>query len=162
MEDVSYAAAFEVGRLLAASDARLAQELMRWRRVDYRRSLEGSLGLALADRFPGLGELATERLPRVAAELVQRWIRPEVPRIDPLELDTVRAAPGLAPERLAEAWAIPPERASAMLDRDLAVLRAPVERADAAPAGAVAVTLDGVRADTPALERLAQARGRVR
>jgi hypothetical protein len=162
MEDISYAAAFEVGRLLAASDARLAQELMRWRRVDYRRSLEGSLGRSLTERFPGLSEIATERLPRVASELVQRWIQPEVPRIDPLELDKVRAAPGFAPERVAEAWAIAPERASAMLDRDLAVLRAPVDRADAAPAGAEAVTLDGVRADAAALERLAQARGRVR
>src|SRR4029079_9977204 len=35
-EDISYAAAFELGRLLAASDARLAQELMRWRREAYK------------------------------------------------------------------------------------------------------------------------------
>src|SRR6185369_9861622 len=37
-EDVSYAAAFEVGRLLAAADARLAQELMRWRRESFKQS----------------------------------------------------------------------------------------------------------------------------
>ena len=37
-EDVSYAAAFEVGRQLAAADARLGQELMRWRREAYKQA----------------------------------------------------------------------------------------------------------------------------
>lgn len=37
MEDLSYAAAFELGRLLAISDARFAVELLRWRRGGHRR-----------------------------------------------------------------------------------------------------------------------------
>ena len=37
-EDISYAAAFECARLLAAADGRLAQELMRWRRESYKQA----------------------------------------------------------------------------------------------------------------------------
>src|SRR5262249_10575797 len=38
-EDISYAAAFEAGRLLAAADGRLAQELMRWRQDAFKQSV---------------------------------------------------------------------------------------------------------------------------
>ena len=51
-EDVSYACAFEVGRLLAAADARLAQELMRWRRGAYKQS-------ARADTFTAVSKAIT-------------------------------------------------------------------------------------------------------
>ena len=37
-EDISYAAAFEAGRLLAAADPRFAQAIMRWRRESYKQS----------------------------------------------------------------------------------------------------------------------------
>src|SRR5262249_12261418 len=49
--DISYAAAFEVGRLLAAADARLAQELMRWRRQAFKQSARASTLVSIDKRF---------------------------------------------------------------------------------------------------------------
>ena len=60
-EDISYACAFEVGRLLAAADGRLAQAMMRWRRETYQQSARLSTITAADERI-------ALNLPATAAE----------------------------------------------------------------------------------------------
>lgn len=156
MEDLTYAAAFEVGRLLAASDGRLAQELMRWRRVDYRRSVEGSVFRHLRERMPALPDRAELLLAGLAATLVRPWLDPGIPRVDPFEWDRVAGAPGLRPDRLAEAWGLDRDVAAGLLAAGPDVLAPSIapDRADRRPQGAI----DEVRADLGALQRLVAAR----
>lgn len=158
LEDVSYAAAFEVGRLLAAADARLAQELMRWRRGDYRRSLEARLRAVILDRFPVL--LERFRIADLAADLLGRWQDPRVRYIDPAEGTLIDRAPGLDPANLAVAWGLSAERAAGVLSIDAAALAGTFDRpVDTRPG--VPATIDGVARDTAALGRLAGARDRL-
>lgn len=107
-EDVSYAAAFEVGRLLAAADGRLAQELMRWRRSAYDRSGRLSVMDAIRTALPLSPELAAE-LPRavaatVAVGAVARLAASAGASADPSGLGALADAPGLNPEAVAQAW----------------------------------------------------------
>jgi len=107
-EDVSYAAAFEVGRLLAAADARLAQELMRWRRDAYDQS--GRLSMLDAVRTaPPLAPELTAELPHaiaatVAVGAVARLAAGAGASADPSGLVTLASAPGLNAEAVAQAW----------------------------------------------------------
>ncbi len=106
-EDLSYAAAFEVGRLLATSDGRLAQELMRWRRTAYRAARRKLARGGLADGF-GLADLRDTRLPLVpvlGAHIGERFVE-ELPRIDRFETELVAGAPGLDPAQLTRVWAL--------------------------------------------------------
>lgn len=64
-QDISYACAFEVGRLLAAADARLAQELMRWRRGAYRQAVRVASIQRLAAKITML-DLVNPRVPVAA------------------------------------------------------------------------------------------------
>lgn len=150
MEDVSYAAAFEVGRLLAASDARLAQDLARWRRGDFRRSVERSVRDRLALRLPGL-PLRPELL---AAGLAGRLVREflTLPRVDPAEWGTLGDVAGLRPDALATAWG--PEAAGYLGAGPEALSGFPGVR----PAVRGPVSLGGVRADRAGLARLTGAR----
>ncbi|TMQ04873.1 MAG: hypothetical protein E6J91_42200 [Deltaproteobacteria bacterium] len=158
LEDISYAAAFEVGRLLAAADARLAQELMRWRRGDYRRSFEARLRAVIRDRFPVL--LERFRLADLTADLLGRWQGPRVRYIDPAEGRLIDRAPGLDAANLAVAWGLSAERAAGVLSIDAAALAGTLERpADTRPG--VPPTIDGVARDAAALGRLAGARERL-
>lgn len=157
LEDISYAAAFEVGRLLAAADARLAQELMRWRRGDYRRSLEGRLRGLIRERFPAL--LERFRMNDLAADLIVRWQDPRVPYTDPAELSLIRGAPGLDAQNLALAYGVTPERASALLSIDAAALAGSLELPGELVQGELA-TLEGVASDGLALGKLAASRQR--
>jgi hypothetical protein len=157
LEDISYAAAFEVGRLLAAADARLAQELMRWRRGDYRRSLEARLRGLIRDRFPGL--LDRFRMNDLAADLIGRWQDPRVLYTDPAELNLMVRAPGFDAENLALAYGVTPERAGTMLSVAASALAGSVERPGDLVAD-VPATLEGVASDGPALNRLAVSRER--
>ncbi|MEZ4470813.1 MAG: hypothetical protein R3F60_08445 [bacterium] len=118
LEDIAYAAAFEVGRLLAAADARLAQELMRWRRrtfrravlLDVRRDLRVALNLALDPAL--IDRLA----PRIAERVAGSLLRPGRPFSDPFELGITRAAEGLQPDLLARAWRLAsPDQAAQLL-----------------------------------------------
>ena len=52
LEDISYSAAFELGRLLAAADPRLGQELMRWRREAYRQAARSSVATTVWSSVP--------------------------------------------------------------------------------------------------------------
>jgi hypothetical protein len=107
-EDISYAAAFEVGRLLAAADARLAQELMRWRRGAYDQSGRVSVVDAVRTALPLSPELAAE-LPRaiaatVAVGAVARLAAGAGASADPSGLVALASAPGLNPVAVAQAW----------------------------------------------------------
>jgi hypothetical protein len=57
MENLGYAAAFEIGRLMSLADSRLAAELVRWRRDGHRRTNAYLKDLRLRDR---IGDLLPE------------------------------------------------------------------------------------------------------
>lgn len=120
LEDLSYASAFEVGRLLAISDARLAQELMRWRRTSYTANVQKT-GLADLSQVLMLSEPLTAELDRAPAStlavaaishLAESVVRADATGLRILE----KRVPGLDPERLAKAWSLPDAgRAEAIL-----------------------------------------------
>ena len=112
MQDISYACAFEVGRLLAAADARLAQELMRWRRKGFRASarldvmadLEARLDIVLAEAIPQ--KLQRYVLPVIAGELIKTFTTSGPPMGDPFGMGLVAKTTGLQPELFAKAFAL--------------------------------------------------------
>ena len=54
LENLGYASAFEIGRLMALSDASFAVSLLRWRRAGHRRVIAGINGALLRDRLENL------------------------------------------------------------------------------------------------------------
>ena len=112
LQDLSYACAFEVGRLIAAADARLAQELMRWRRKGFRASarldvmadIEKRLDVVLAEAIPQ--KLQRYVLPVVAGELVKTFAASGPPVGDPFGMGLVAKTTGLQPELFAKAFAL--------------------------------------------------------
>lgn len=130
-EDVSYAAAFETGLLLAAADSRFAQDLMRWRREAYKQSARASTISALTQRIPldlpvCLAEqLHTPLTPVVATAAAERIVASDPPLRAPFGLSGLTGAPGLDPAQLAEAWNLAsPAEASALLGADPGTLGA--------------------------------------
>jgi hypothetical protein len=159
MEDVTYAAAFEVGRLLAASDARFAQELMRWRRTDCRRSVERAVVSHLRDRLPGLTDRPELLLAGIAAGIARSFAAPSLPRVDPLELATLGDAAGLRAEALAAAWGLTPAAAHALLGGGPEALAPAVALVHTPAAGEV--SLASVARDAAGLHQLVSTRGTV-
>ncbi|MDM0043057.1 hypothetical protein QTH91_01050 [Variovorax dokdonensis] len=112
LQDISYACAFEVGRLLAAADARLAQELMRWRRkgfgaaarLDVMADLEARLDLVLAEAIPQ--KLQQYVLPVVAGELIKTFATVGPPAGDAFGLGLMSATRGMQPELVAKAFGL--------------------------------------------------------
>lgn len=156
-EDVSYAAAFEVGRLLAAADARLAQELMRWRRSAYDRSGRLPVVGAIRAALPLSPELAAE-LPlavpaTVAVGAVARLAAAAGASADPSGLGAARKAPGLDAEAVARAWHLGSAGEARTLLAGTA-LAAPIAHvahpAAAAPAAEAIAALAGAPAPAPA------------
>ena len=110
-EDVSYAAAFEVGRLLAAADSRFALELMRWRRSAYDASGRAATVEAITAPLPMSAELRSV-LPQamvasVAVGVVGKLASIENVAADRSGLAAAAKAPGLDPAQLASAWRMP-------------------------------------------------------
>jgi hypothetical protein len=112
VEDISYAAAFEVGRLLAAADARLAQELMRWRRQAYKQSARASNLVAIDKRFelelpPILEEKLTVSLPPLIADrAIQKFVTGASPVADRYGLNAASKAIGMDPKAVSEVWGL--------------------------------------------------------
>ncbi|MGD0452781.1 MAG: hypothetical protein ABSB69_04230 [Solirubrobacteraceae bacterium] len=162
-EDISYAAAFEVGRLLAAGDARFAQAIMRWRRESYRQSARASTIAVIAKRSslvlpPTLAQTLHEPItPMVGGAATQAVVQGHPPIADAYGLQRVGSAPGLNPAHLAAAWNLASDaEAASLLGEDPGTLGAVV--ATPPQTARADTTLDTVAADTSGLARLAAAR----
>jgi hypothetical protein len=159
-EDVSYAAAFEVGRLLAAADQRLAVELMRWRRGAYRASAQADVFDLVTSRLPNaltpdlLDALPRAVVPVLSAGVVGQLAGEFGPLADPFRTDLVAGAPGLDPQQVQQAWRLPsPADAEALLSASpLTAEIAPVEYPT--PLG----TLEAAAADREGIDRLDRSR----
>jgi hypothetical protein len=109
-EDISYAAAFEVGRLLAAADQRLAVELMRWRRGAYSAAAQDDVVGLVRSRLPHvLTNDLLEALPRAVVPVLSAGVLGELasdfgPIADPYRSAVIAGAPGLDPQLVREAW----------------------------------------------------------
>src|SRR6266540_1886545 len=163
-EDVSYAAAFEVGRLLAAADHRLGVELMRWRRGAYSVAAQADLLRVVRERLPAMLPAALlDALPRavvpvLAAGALDRVTRRIGPVADPYRTDVVAGAPGLDPDLVQAAWRLP-TRADAVRLLNADVMAGAVDPVDRAP---LFMSLEGAAGDAAGIERLDGARtGRI-
>lgn len=143
-EDVTYAAAFELGRLLAAADGRLAQDLMRWRREAYRGAARSSVASAVWTDVPDIVMGAQEALQQgmaapVAVTVLERAGSGAGAPADTTGIEAVRAAPGLDPVAVARAWRVTTDEARALLSGTAepdAALEAP-QRAAEEPSGSL-------------------------
>jgi hypothetical protein len=120
VEDISYAAAFEVGRLLAVSDGRFRDAASRWRRVAYqeaaRQQEQARLVEAAAIPAALLPSLPVATAQVVGASLLARVAEtPTLRRADARELSAIRSAPGLEASALAATWNIEKEQAAVVL-----------------------------------------------
>ena len=107
-EDISYAAAFECGRLLAAADPRLAQELMRWRRESYRQSVRLDSLEQIQAAIPLDQQLEIHKpVASVVAYNAAKGVVTGVDQVaDTYGLNAASRAPGLNPVALQEAWGL--------------------------------------------------------
>lgn len=108
MENVGYAAAFEIGRLLALADPVFAIELLRWRRAGYRTMVKGFVQRTFEGRIPHLREFVDfSILPTRLVDVLGLGIRESLwlgPLRDPLGFDPIRQRmPGLDPQSIAAA-----------------------------------------------------------
>lgn len=161
-EDVSYACAFEVGRLLAAADARLAQELMRWRREGYRQSARADTFSAVSTTLPLVQALDvhTPAVPVVATSATSSMLTGRGPAADRYGVNFINNVIGLQPAALQEAWQLSsPEEAANLLGADAGTLGATVAAPAATPRPAT--NIDSVAADAASLTNLNAARDRL-
>ena len=161
-EDVSYAAAFEAGRLMAAADPRLAQELMRWRRESYRQSVRTDSLVAIQTAIPLNQTLDIHQpvAPVVAVGAATGMVTAVNLIGDRYGIGAVSSAPGLDPTQLQQAWNLGSvAEANAILGGDAgatgAVVTAPAQTARPA------TTLAQVAADTASLNLLQSNRDRM-
>ncbi len=165
-EDVSYAAAFEVGRQLAAADARLAQELMRWRRESYKQAARADTISKVQNAIPVDLPAALEQklqipLAPVLSVSAARVVVNGAPSVaDRFGINTASRTLGMAAEMLSAAWGLAsPAEAESILGGNPATLGAPLTPPAQTPRPNL--TLAQVVADTTALNRLAAARARL-
>ncbi len=161
-EDISYAAAFECGRLLAAADGRLAQELMRWRREGYKVSARAD-SLNLVAKSMNLIQAADAHqpfAPMLAVSAIQSLVNPALPVADPYHIYVAQQSPGMNPAALQKAWNLPSQdHAVALLGGDPGTLGAQVTAPAQTPRPNT--TIDQVAADSAGLARLSGFRAQV-
>ena len=159
-EDVSYACAFEVGRLAAAADARLAQELMRWRRGAYRRAVRVD-NLTRVKSLVRITDLIDDRVSLaafLAVRTVARMARGTGPLADTFDLVKLRRAPGFDTVLLQQTFSLQSvEHARALLGAGATLLESPID-VQQFDAGQLE-TIDTVLRDTVGLARLQEVRG---
>ncbi|HVT98375.1 MAG TPA: hypothetical protein VHE33_12790 [Acidobacteriaceae bacterium] len=166
-EDVSYAAAFEVGRQLAAADGQLARELMRWRTEAYRQAnradnITQKIAPALAVDLPAtLAEQLHTSLPPLVSVSATEAIAKGAPGVaDRYRIDHASQTVGMDPQVLSEVWSLASTaEAQILLGSDPSTLGATV--AEAPQTVRSNTTLEQVAADTGSLSRLSQARNRI-
>ena len=165
-EDVSYAAAFEVGRQLAAADARLAQELMRWRREPYRQASRADtiskVQSAISVDLPvALDEkLQAPVVTAVSVSAAQTLVNGAPLVADRFGLNTAAKTVGMDPQTLSQAWGLASASvAQEMLGGDPGTLGAPV--VNPPQTARPNITLEQVAADATSLNRLSAARDRL-
>jgi hypothetical protein len=164
-EDISYAAAFEIGRLLAAADQRLAVELARWRRGAYARSAQRDVVTLFDKQMPSVllddlrAYLDRAIVPVVTNSLIPRVTGSIGPVADRYGIDVVKDAPGLDPGLVQVAWRLPSlELSRAVLGFDSSPIGGAGRGAiDGTPPPGPS-TLDEVLADVAGRERLESAR----
>lgn len=158
-EDITYAAAFEVGRLLAVADARFAQAAMRWRRESYKQSMRLSTLGHIAGLMPFAAPADPLHTPMTgifAAGAAQQIANSNPKIADAYGLAKISAAPGLQSGALAAAWSLNTQDAANLLGADAgtlgSVVTAPQQTAR------MAVTINSVSRDTASLDRLSTTR----
>ena len=158
-ENISYACALETGRLLAAADARLAQELMRWRRTAFRASARDTsitllrLSMRLTEVTDPLDPVAL----RYTMDVLEKITAGASPPADPLGIRAALSTPLLDLGLVAKAFGLgSPEEARLLLGEDPG-LTGPVTVQ--APAAAL-TTLQAVLADKAGMAALADVRSR--
>jgi hypothetical protein len=164
-EDVSYAAAFEVGRQLAAADARLAQELMRWRRESYRQSaradtiakVQGAITISLPPTLEEKLQVPLAPLVSVSAATVVVNGAPQV--ADRFGINAVSKTLGVAADKLSVAWNLASAAEAESILADPGTLGASVPSTPLTPRPDV--SLPQVAADVAGLNRLSAARDRL-
>ena len=130
LENLGYAAAFEIGRLMALGDPRFALDLMQWRRSARLRLDRDLLKRLLERRIPGLDDLLAERFdPRGLLQLPRLLTQLGTDRLsalmrqgdlgllrDPTGLLAVRdRLPAFNPARVADAKGLSLETAQSLL-----------------------------------------------
>jgi hypothetical protein len=161
-EDITYACAFEVGRLLAAADARLAQELMRWRREGYRQSPRADTFSAVSAALPMVQALDVHApaIPVVATSATSSMLSGRGPSADRFGVNFIGNVIGLQPAAVQDAWQLSStQEAINLLGGDAGTLGANV----VAPAATArpATNIDAVAADATSLNNLSAARDRL-
>ncbi|MEV0181703.1 hypothetical protein AB0I54_20740 [Streptomyces sp. NPDC050625] len=159
IENISYAAAFETGRLLAAADGRLAQELMRWRRGSFRASARHTSITLLKQklRLTAVEDPLDPVALHYTVDVLQKITDGIIAPADPHGLDLALAGPLLQPEVVAKAFGLETtEQALSLLGHDVA-LSGPITVQ--APERALS-TLEAVLSDRAGMAALAEVRAR--
>ena len=161
-EDVTYAAAFEAGRMMAAADPRLGQELMRWRRESYRQSVRIDSLAAIQAAIPLNQTLEIHKpVATVVALNAANGIVSGITQVgDRYGMGAVSAAPGLDPAQLQQAWNLSSAaEATAILGGSPGATGAVVSIPPQTTRNAT--TIDQVAADTASLDRLQTTRDQI-
>jgi hypothetical protein len=157
-KDISYAAAFEVGRLIAASDKSLASALAQWRREAYSQSSRAdTLGRAQTALGIGAIDLHNPTLPFLTSGAATLAAQGAGPIADPFGLEKLQTVVGFNPVAVQQAFNLASQQqAISILGGDAGATGAAVS--PIVQTTRSATTIDAVAADAGALGRLTQAR----